>query len=79
MVKIRFFFMPLCPRSYFSLKNCKREIDGLEGVYIDVKKVFFIRRKSALYFPPVIEIENRILSGFYLSSKKIKKFIGDYL
>jgi hypothetical protein len=77
MKKIYFYYQPFCPRSYFSLKNFKKEIKTSD---FDLKiiKTFAYKANKKLIFPPCIVYKNRILNGFYLSRLKIKNFFSNF-
>lgn len=74
MKKIYFYYTPLCPRSYLSLKNLKKEIKASDLEVRCIKKIFF-KFEDNTYFPPAVVYKNQILFGFYLTRDKIKKFI----
>lgn len=68
--------MPLCPRSYFSLKNLKREIGKTPDDFgLEIKSAFFTKQNKKLFFPPLIVCNNQFLSGIYLSAEKIDLFL----
>lgn len=74
-MKIVFYYTPFCPRSYFSLKNFKKVNDKTGNGGFTLKKTLFITRKGKKLFPPVIESDSGILSGFYLSEDDISNFL----
>jgi len=76
MEKIYFYYMPFCPRSYFSLRNLKKEIKASDLELKCIKKFFYIKNKI-IFIPPVLVYKNRVLAGFYLNPHKIRKFLNN--
>lgn len=74
MKKVYFYYLPLCPRSFFSLKNLRKEADNFSEIEIIVKKTFLIKA-NRIILPPAIKHEKNLLSGFFLTRNKIRKFI----
>lgn len=74
MKKIFYYYMPFCPRSYLGLKNLNNAVKEYQDIQIIVKKVFYLKIDSKLYFPPLIKSGDKILYGFYLSRNKINNF-----
>lgn len=77
MEKIYFYYFPLCPRSYLSLKNLEREIKTSDLEVKCIKKIIF-KFKGKIFFPPALLYKNQILTGFYLSKPEIRKFLKNF-
>jgi len=79
MGKVYFYFLPFCPRSYFSFLNLKKVKDEILTFDIVLIRSFSCRKNGKFYFPPVIYTNEKILSGFFLSYKKISNFLKENL
>lgn len=74
MKKIYFYYTPLCPRSYFSLMNLKKEIKASD-FEVEVVKKIFIRFYKKTVLPPCIVLDDKTLNGFFLTRSKINNFL----